>query len=65
MPTLLSNSFFFSNEERREIINQFRTQREAAKEYKQTYERCYRQIEVNNKKNNFSLNLSLFIFSSM
>ncbi|CAF1187029.1 unnamed protein product [Adineta steineri] len=34
-----------TNEKRREIINEYRIKRDAAKEYKQTYERCYQQIE--------------------
>ncbi|UJR25752.1 hypothetical protein I4U23_007101 [Adineta vaga] len=34
-----------TNEERREVINQYRIKRDAAKQYKQTYERCYQQIE--------------------
>ena len=42
--------YFISNEKRREIINEYRIKRDAAKEYKQTYERCYQQIEVKQKK---------------
>ncbi|CAF3335461.1 unnamed protein product [Rotaria sp. Silwood1] len=34
-----------TNEKRREVINKYRTQRDSAKEYKQTYERCCQQIE--------------------
>ncbi|CAF3898576.1 unnamed protein product, partial [Rotaria magnacalcarata] len=44
------NNYILANgdtyEKRREIINKYRTERDAAKEYKQTYERCYQQIEV-------------------
>lgn len=36
----------FSNEIRRELIHQYRLKRDAAKEYKQAYERCYQQIDV-------------------
>ncbi|CAF3357287.1 unnamed protein product [Rotaria socialis] len=43
------NNYIRANEDtyekRREIINKYRTERDAAKEYKQTYERCYQQIE--------------------
>jgi hypothetical protein len=40
------SSFSLSNEQRREIINEFKAKRNAAKAYKHTYERCYQQIEV-------------------
>ncbi|CAF2313373.1 unnamed protein product [Rotaria sp. Silwood2] len=33
-----------TNEKRREAINKYRRKRDAAKEYKKTYERCYQQI---------------------
>ncbi len=36
----------FRNEIRREIIDQYRLKRDAAREYKQIYERCYQQIDV-------------------
>ncbi|CAF1468971.1 unnamed protein product [Adineta ricciae] len=47
-----------TKEERQNIINQYRTRRDAARQYKQTYERCYRQIEylrqfVTKRQDNF------------
>ena len=56
-------TFSFSNQERRAVIDAYRTKRDEAKEYKQTYERCYRLITVKSRMLNFIIpTSSLFFF---
>ena len=53
--SLITFSFsYFSAEVRRELINKYRVKRDAAREYKQIYERCCQQIDVKYSLEEFS-----------